>query len=45
MFFFGRVYHESGSLVHGEKADLTCGVLFALKGFLRIFVHLFPEFV
>ena len=28
--------HERGRLVHGEGADLTCSVLFALKGLFRI---------
>ena len=39
--------HERGRLFHGEGADLTCTVLFALKGLFKIhvYVQLFPGFV
>ena len=42
-----RDTYERDRFFHVEGADLTCSVLFALKGLFKIhvYVHLFPGFV
>ena len=33
--------HENGTLFHGERADLTCSVLFALMGLFKMYLHIY----
>ena len=33
--------HERGRLFHGEGADLTCSVLFALMDLFKMFMYIY----
>ena len=37
--------HERGGLFHGEGADLTCSVLFALMGLFKIYICTFISMI
>ena len=39
--FFGNVYPQRGRLFHGEGADLTYSVLFALMDLFKMFMYIY----